>query len=149
MHFVFRILALMTFFLTMAACDDPLIFAAGGELSGIASAPPDTWQFASTSGFAQLETRPEDPYSINLAYVQLDGQLYIYAGNTRTNWVEHIEQNPLVRIRVDETIYPVQAVRVSDDDEFDAFAVEWASRSMFQRDPKQFDEVWLYRLEAR
>lgn len=50
---------------------------------------------------------------------------------------------------MDETIYPVQALRVSDDDEFDAFAVEWASRSMFQRDPKQFDEVWLYRLEAR
>ncbi len=96
-----------------------------------------------------MESLPEDPYSINLAYLQLDGRLYIYAGNTRTNWVEHIEQSPLVRILVKETIYPVRAVRVTNDEELAEFATQWTSRSMFQRDPMQFDEVWLYRLKAR
>ena len=122
---------------------------AGGELSGTVADPPARWQFDEASGFAQLETRPGDPYSINLAYVQLGDHLYIYAGNTRTNWVEHIEQDPLVRIGVDGVIYPLRAVRVSDEHELTEFATQWASRSVFQRDPMQFDEVWLYRLEAR
>ena len=149
MHPVFRVLLLATLSMVLAACDGPLVFMAGGELSGTVAEPPATWQFDEDSGLAQLETRPEDPYSINLAYVQLDGRLYIYAGDTRTAWVEHIAQNPLIRIRVDETIYPLRAVRVNDNDELTKFAALWASRSMFQRDPMQFDEVWLYRLEAR
>ena len=149
MHLVLRTLSLIALSLVLLACDSPLVFMAGGELSGTLADPPATWQFDEEYAFAQLETRPEDPYSINLAYVQLNGHLYIYAGNTRTNWVEHIEQNPLVRIRVDETIYPVHAIRVNDNDEINEFAAQWTNRSVFQRDPKQFDEVWLYRLVAR
>ena len=133
----------------LSACEGPFIVTSGGGLSGTEVEAPAVWAFESESALAQLETRPEDPYSINLVYVQIEGNLYIYAGNTRTNWVEHIEQNPNVRIMVDETIYAARAIRVDDDNEFDAFATLWANRSMFQRDPKQFDEVWLYRLEAR
>ena len=149
MHLVFRVLLLIAVFPALGACDSPFVFTAGGELSGAVEDPPATWQFEEASGLAQLETRPDDPYSINLAYVQLDGQLYVYAGNTRTNWVEHIDENPLVRIRINETIYPLRAVRVTDHGELTAFAAQWSSRSVFQRDPMQFDEVWLYRLEAR
>jgi len=149
MHLVFRTLSLVAFSLGLLACDGPLGFMAGGKLSGTLADSPATWQFDKEYGFAQLETRPKDPYSINLAYVQLNGKLYVYAGNTRTTWVEHIEQNPLIRIRVEETIYPVHAVRINDNDEINEFAAQWANRSVFQRDPKQFDEVWLYRLEAR
>ena len=119
------------------------------EPSGTIADTPTTWQLEAESGLAQLETRPEDPYSVNLAYGQLNGHLYIYAGDTKTNWVEHIEQNPLVRILVNETIYSVRAVRVFDDEELTAFAAQWTSRGLFQRDPMQFDQVWLYRLEAR
>ena len=146
---VFRTLSLATLVMALAACEGPLVFMSGGELSGTVADPPPIWQLDEASGSAQLETRPEDPYSINLAYVQLEGRLYIYAGNTRTNWVGHIEQNPLIRIRVGETIYPVRAVRVNDNDEIAEFALQWSNRSLFQRDPMQFDEVWLYRLEAR
>ena len=131
------------------ACEGPFLVMAGGELSGTVTDAPATWQFEEESGLAQLETRAEDPYSINLAYVQLDGNLYVYAGNTKTSWVQHIEHNPLVRIRVDDLIYPVFAARVDDDDETARFAAQWASRSVFQRDPMQFDEVWLFRLERR
>jgi hypothetical protein len=121
----------------------------GGKLSGTVTAPPAEWQFTEPSQLAQLETRPQDPYSINLVYVQLNDQLYVYAGNTRTTWVQHIEQNPLVRIRIDGTIYPVRAVRVESPQELAGFAAFWANRSFFQRDPMDFDEVWLYRLQAR
>ncbi len=144
-----RFVFLLALSLSLAACDGPFGITSGGELSGTVEDPPVVWQFEAEAGLAQLETRPEDPYSINLAYVQLDGRLYVYAGDTRTNWVQHIEQNPLVRILIDETLYPVRVVRVSDDEELAAFAAQWTSRGMFQRDPLQFEEVWLYRLETR
>jgi hypothetical protein len=133
----------------VSACDDPFILAAGGELSGTVTAVPDRWQLDEDSAVAQLETRPEDPYSINFTYVQLDGRFYVYAGDTRTNWVKHIEQSPLVRVRVQDLIYPALAVRVTSDDELLAFAAVWANLSAFQRDPMNFEEVWLYRLENR
>ncbi len=144
-----RTFSLVACCLLLIACDDPTLIMAGGALSGTVSEPPEQWQFAEASGLAQLETRPEDPYSINLAYVQLNARMYVYAGDTRTTWVEHMDVNPLVRIRIGDTIYPLRAVRVNDPDELDEFAELWASRSMFQRDPRNFDEVWLYRLESR
>ena len=144
-----RVISLFTLSLTLAACDGPFGITSGGALSGTLEDPPAIWQLEEDSGLAQLETRPEDPYSVNLAYVQLDGHLYIYAGDTRTNWVKHIEQSPLVRILIGEALYPVRAMRVSDDTELAAFATQWTSRGTFQRDPLQFDEVWLYRLETR
>lgn len=145
---IYKILSLTACMLLLSACEGPFIFAPGGELSGTVTEAPETWQFQEISALAQLETRPEDPYSINLVYVQMNNELYIYAGDTRTEWVQHIEQNPMIRLRVEETIYPLRAVRVTDNDEFLEFAAIWASRSMFQRDPTQFEEVWLYRLES-
>ena len=144
-----RILSVTVCCLMLTACDDPFIFMSGGALSGTVSELPTSWQLEEGTGLAQLETRAEDPYSINLAYVQLDGGFYFYAGDTRTNWVKHIEQNPLVRIRVGETIYPGRAVRVTSDQEIASFADIWVRGSMFQRDPRNFEEVWLYRLESR
>ncbi len=148
-HLLNRFLFCMTVCLLVAACEGPTAIMSGGALSGTVTEPPTVWQFEESSALAQLETRPQDPYSINLVYVQIDGKLYIYAGNTRTNWVQHIEQTPMIRLRVDETIYPLCAVRVQDREEFLAFAEQWANRSTFQRDPRQFDEVWLYRLESQ
>jgi hypothetical protein len=135
--------------LLLTACDGPLPFMAGGKLSGNVVDAPATWQLDEDSGLAQLETHPEDPYSINLTYVQLDGRLYAYAGDTKTNWVKHIEKNPQVRIRVDDTIYRAQAIQVNDKDELAKFAAVWVNLSMVQRDPHSFEEVWLYRLVAR
>ena len=144
-----RIITIIALCLLLSACDDPFIVTSGGELSGSVSEVPEAWQLDEVSALAQLETRPGDPYSINLVYVQMDERLYIYAGDTRTNWVQHIEQDPRVRIRIDETIYPARAVRITNDDEIAAFAAIWTSRGMFQRDPLAFEEVCLYRLVAR
>lgn len=147
MHKIFTIAVTIALTLSLTACEGPTVFMSGGELSGTVVATPEKWQLAKDSDLAQLETRPEDPYSINLVYIQMNERMYIYAGDTRTNWVQHIEQNPLVRLRIEEEIYPARAVRITDPDEIVAFAAEWTSRSIFQRDPLQFEEVWLYHLE--
>ena len=67
MTLTLRILTLAAFTTTLAACDGPFIFMAGGALSGPEEETPTTWQFEQTSGVAQLETRPEGPYSINFS----------------------------------------------------------------------------------
>lgn len=149
MRLLIKILSLSACLLMVSACEGPFIFAAGGALGGEVAEVPDRWQFDEDSAVAQLETRPEDPYSVNFTYVQLDGRFYVYAGDTRTNWVKNIEQNPLVRVRVQDKIYPARAVRVARGEEFDKFAAVWANLSVFQRDPMNFEEVWLYRLEKR
>ncbi len=149
MRLTIQIFLLSACLLILSACDGPFIFAAGGALSGTVTEAPDRWQLEEDSAVAQLETRPEDPYSINFTYVQMDGRFYVYAGDTRTNWVQHIEQNPFVRVRVKDAVYPTRAVRVVSDEELSEFAAVWANLSAFQRDPMQFDEVWLYRLESR
>ena len=114
MRSLFQFLCVAGCVFLLAACDGPTVFMAGGKLDGTVTEVPDEWRFAEDSGLAQLETRPAEPYSINLAYVQLEGNLYAYAGDTRTNWVEHIEADPLVRIRINDAIYPLRAVRVED-----------------------------------
>ncbi len=144
-----RAFSLLGFCILLTACDGPLPFMAGGQLSGTEVEVPAIWQLEQNSAVVQLETRPDDPYSINLTYVQLDGMFYIYAGDTRTNWVQHIEVDPRIRIRIGETIYPGKALRVSDGEELAKFAGVWANLSSFQRDPLQFQEVWLYRVVAR
>ena len=135
--------------LILTACNEPFILAAGGTLKGSVAEVPSTWELDKDSALAQLETQPNDPYSINFTYVQLDGRIYAYAGGTRTNWVKHIEKNPLVRVRLQNKIYAARAIRVTSSKELTEFASVWTGLSMFQRDPMQFDEVWLYRLEAR
>ena len=149
MRSIFPVLSLSACLLILTACDGPFILAAGGDLSGTVTEVPNKWQLDEDSAVAQLETRPEDPYSINFTYVQLKGQFYVYAGNTRTNWVKHIEQNPLVRVRIQDNIYPVRAIRVMSEEELSEFAGVWENLSVFQRNPMNSEEVWLYRLEAR
>ena len=149
MRSIFPVLSLSACLLILTGCDDPFILAAGGDLSGTVTEVPNKWQLDEDSAVAQLETRPEDPYSINFTYVQLDGRFYVYAGDTRTNWVQHIERSPLVRVRLQDNIYPARAIRVMGDEELSEFAGVWTNLSVFQRNPMNFDEVWLYRLEAR
>ena len=72
MRSTLQILSLSISLLMLSACEGPFILAAGGELSGTVTETPDSWLLDEDSAVAQLETRPEDPYSINFTYVQLN-----------------------------------------------------------------------------
>ena len=131
------------------ACNGPLGLLPGGKLAGESRSMPSDWKGVSKSGTVQLETRPEDPYSVNISYRVLDGVLYINAGDTETEWVKNIAVNPDVVLRMDDSLYSLRAQRVSDPGEIARFGKEWTGQSMFLRDPANFDEVWVYRLTSR
>ena len=143
-----RLVALLLGMLALA-CNGPLGVLPGGELAGESRSTPPDWTGVQKAGTVQLETRPEEPYSVNISYRVVDGRLYINAGDTETEWVKHIAANPDVRLRMDGVLYALRAQRVNDRAEIARFGKAWTGDSMFLRDPAQFDEVWVYRLRPR
>ena len=129
-------------------CNGPFVVFPGGALAGEATATLPDWP-AGEYGTAQLETNPGEPYSVNIAYTVLEDGLYINAGDTETRWVKNMIADPDVRLQVDGVLYEARAERVNDPDVLDVFADAWTSQSMFRRDPRELEQVWLYRIVER
>ncbi len=132
----------------VSGCNGPFLILPGGHLDGEATPAPADWSIAGEYGFTELETNPDDPYSVNIVYTVVNGLLYINAGDTETKWVKNMGSNPAVRLRIDGAVYALVAERVTDAAEIAEFGKAWTSRSMFSRDPAELDEVWVFRLSA-
>ena len=101
-------------------CGGPFLVIPGGELSGEVVAEPVTdWSFV-TDRFIDLETRPDDPYSVELNYFVRDGLLYVDPAEGR-KWLEYIRADPRVRARFGDQIYPLEAVLVGRPGELEGF----------------------------
>ena len=106
--------------LALFACGGPLLIIPGGELRGeLVSEPVADWSFVGER-FIDLETRPDDPYSVQLNYIVRDGKLYIDPAEGR-NWLGHIRADPRVRVRFAGKIYPCTAVLVGEPGELEGF----------------------------
>ena len=128
----------------------PIVTVPGGKLSGATQPMPSSWAFTDEIEIVQLETRPSDPYSVNIWTVATEDGLYIVAGSgPETAWARNIEADPRVRLRVDDSIYELKAVRSNDDASRDVFLVE--ARKKYDFDPEQEDlsKAVVYRLESR
>ncbi len=143
-----RLLSLL-FVIATSGCSGPFMLLPGGGLEGAVKPSPSDWSFVGEYETAQLETRPGNPYSVNIAVIVIEGSLYINAGDTETQWVKNIAANPLVRLRLDDVLYESRAERVTSADTIAKFGKVWTSQSMFMRDPSELDEVWLFRLIPR
>ncbi len=145
---MFARLIAVSAFLLAAGCGPLLVFP-GGKLDGTAAPVPNDWSFTQEVETVQLETRPEDPYSVNIWAVGIGPLLYVHAGANRSSWVEHMEANPDVRVRMDDKLFDLLASRVEGQDEFtrfsDAYEKKYGSR------PRNDDvaEAYLFRLETR
>lgn len=113
------LIALVPFF-ALIGCGGPLLVFPGGALKGeVVKTTPPNWAFASDR-FLDLETRPDDPYSVELNYVVKDGELFIDPAEGR-NWFEHLRANPNVRVRFGGKIYRARAVLVGKPGEVEGF----------------------------
>ena len=110
----------------------PFLVFPGGELSGeIVTEPVTDWSFLDDR-FIDLETRPDDPYSVELNYFVRDGQLFIDPAEGR-RWLDHIRADARVRARFGSKIYPLRAVLVGQPGELDGFD---ADRFVYRLDPR-------------
>ncbi len=117
---------------TTLACGGPFLIFPGGELSGeVVTEPIEDWSFLSDR-FIDLETRPDDPYSVQLNYVVRDGRLYVDPAEGR-RWLEHIRADPRVRARFSGKIYPLNAVLVGRPGELEGFDQD---RFIYRLDPR-------------
>ena len=102
------------------ACGGPFLVFPGGALRGeVVTEPVTDWSFVDDS-FIDLETRPSDPYSVELNYFVKDGQLYIDPAEGR-RWLEYIREDPRVRVRFGGKIYPAEAVLAGKPGELEGF----------------------------
>ena len=111
--FTFRVFGLVVL-LSLGACSKPVLWLPGGSLSG-PEAQLSAVNLPAEGGVLVLETRPVDPYSVNIGYTVIDGQIHIDPAEDR-RWYQHIKTNAHVRIQLEgaETVYPAKAVVVED-----------------------------------
>jgi len=95
----------------------------GGALSGQVAAPPADWSQVLEDGraFCEIESRPEDPHSIQLECFAYEGDLFVQSHrwafaswwpveSWASVWLEH----PQVKVRLGDTLYEMTAVHVSE-----------------------------------
>ena len=130
----------------ITGCRGPFILLPGGALEGTTVAAPSDWSFTNDIDTIQLETRPAEPYSVNLWAVGIGPLLYIHAGAYRSRWVENMEANPDVRLRVENDLYVLRASRVEDQDEFNRFSDAYQQKYGSRPRNENVDEAYLFRL---
>jgi hypothetical protein len=133
----------------ITGCGGPFVLLPGGALEGSTVAAPDSWAFTNDVKTVQLETRPAAPYSVNIWVIALGENLYVHAGANRSTWVENIEADPNVRLRVNDSIYELVASRVDGQEEFDRFSDAYEKK--YGRRPRNENvaEAYLFRLGTR
>jgi hypothetical protein len=128
----------------------PLVMFPGGELSGEVKPVPSDWSFTDDVETFQLETRPDDPYSVNVWAVAANDTLYVASGRGEEGgWAKHIAADPRVRLRAGDDLYELAAVMTRDDAELDAFLAAAQKKYDFDPEPEQREEAVLFRLETR
>ncbi|MGI9591697.1 MAG: nitroreductase/quinone reductase family protein [Myxococcota bacterium] len=133
----------------VAGCGGPVVLLPGGALEGKAAETPDSWAFTDAVNTVQLETRPADPYSVNIWVIALDENLYVHAGDNRAAWVENLEADPNVRLQVNDSIYELSAARVETQAEFDRFSDAYEQKYDRRPGNENVAEAYLFRLAAR
>ena len=141
---VFALLAIV-----MVGCGGPFLLLPGGELSGSVTATPTDWAFTDEVSTIQIETNPADPYSVNIWAVGVGASMYLHAGGNRTTWVEHLEVDPNLRIRVEDNLYELAAVRVEGEEEYAVFADAYEAKYGVRPRNENIDEIYVLRLGAR
>lgn len=127
----------------------PITMLPGGQLSGQIEPMPADWGFSDTVKTVQLETRPSDPYSVNIWGVGVGKRFYVAAGDPESRWAAHIAENPDVRLRVDRSLYELRAERSDDPAEREAFLAAVQRKYDWEPDADQENEAILFRLVAR
>jgi hypothetical protein len=126
-----RLLALVGVAGCIVGCNGPMAWMPGGALVGPEQTAQNWTAAAAGADTLELETRPEDPYSVRIGFVLRDGDLYIDPAEERS-WYAYLVENNAVRVRFADSIYRAEAVEVTDVSELAGFD---ATRHVFRLEP--------------
>jgi hypothetical protein len=151
-HFVLIIPCLV---LATLACG-PIGPISGGRLGGpVHQGPPPQWQASSEIETIQLESRPDDPHSVNVWFAVDGGVLYVPTSlilgpddPEEREWVRNTIADPRVRLRIDGTVYPLHAARVEDEEERERVRAVFVGKYDIELD-EHANRSWLFRMTAR
>ena len=121
----------------------------GSELKGEEAAPPADWSALEAEETFQLETRPEDPYSVNVWVVGIGSDAYVGTGADGTRWSDHVQADPHVRLRVGEAIYPLVAAAVTQHEERERVARAYVDKYGLDSDDNWVMDALVFRLDPR
>ena len=123
-----RMLLLGAFSLALMGCAEPFIVVSGDELSGVVTDVPSDWSAVRDVQVIQIETRPDEPYSVNIWMAAIGPDLYIATGEDDTNWTEHLAQNRDIRARIKRDIYELEAYAVTQSAERERVVAEYVRK---------------------
>ena len=87
----------------------------GPKLRGtLVEEPVADWSSIGAVKVIQIETDPEDPYSVSTWVTRVGNQIYVFASDDESPWVQNIIQDPLVRVRIEGRIHGLRALGVTD-----------------------------------
>ena len=145
-----RRIAMVALLAALVGCE-PMGPIPGGKLSGeVVTEPVGDWGFASGEETLQLETRPDDPYSVNVWFVSQGSRLWVASvGGDVSGWGEMMIADPRVRLRVDGKLYERKAARVTEQAELDEVTVLYKTKYDYERDPKEDGQAVLFCFDPR
>ena len=111
--------------------------------------PPADWSFLEAIDTVQIETDPNDPYSVNVWSVGIGADVYVATGEDGTNWTERIDGDPSVRLRTNGDIYPLRATAVTEMAERRRVAQAYLNKYDVDDDEGWVDTGKIYRLDRR
>jgi hypothetical protein len=97
----------------------------------------------------QLESNPQDPYSVNIWAAGIGPNLYIATSADGTNWTEFLEEDRDVRLRIEDKVYALEAVPVTSSDERAIVAAEYVRKYGVDKEDNWVSSGRIYRLDRR
>ena len=129
---------------------DPIGPMSGRALTGETAPYPSDWSFTSLHMRIAVESRPDDPHSVTTICFEVDGRLYVPAQNgAKKRWTKYVTDDPRVRLKIGELVYPARAVRVTPDDQTPFLEAAGAKYPRLGESDEIPEDLWLFRIEPR
>lgn len=131
---------------------DPIGPIAGKRLSGDEKPFPSDWSFSTAHPYCAFESRPTAPHSVTVICFVVNGKMIVPSlGAPDKDWPFYVLEDPNVRLKVGDDVYPARAARITEFSQEDVRSAILGKYPDFSdRIPETLpDTTWLFELAQR